>query len=104
MKALKEMMILALLAPFAPVFFILGLFEVKWAVQLMNPDANLKYVPTAEELSLLEAIVEDDKARIKAAHRSSAMYSSPGVNPDSGLALDRITGVDANGFSIGGPR
>lgn len=102
MKALKEMLILALLSPFAPLFFILGLFEVKWAVKLMNPGANLNYTPTSEEVNLMEVLVEREKAANKAKASSGDIPFGGGINPDSGLPLRG--GIDANGFRIGRPQ
>lgn len=101
MKALKEMLLLALLAPFTPIFFVLGLFEVRWAVSLMNPDANLGYTPSKEEISLMEALVEREKAVNRAKGSSLDGGFGEGINPDSGLPLRG--GVDANGYRIGRP-
>lgn len=103
MSVFKELLILGLLAPFAPVLFVLGLFEVKWAVQLMNPGADLDYVPTREELNYLEAFIEEQKAKNRAASAQAAAQDSVGwrVNPATGLSIPPGSAVDSGGSFYG---
>lgn len=102
MNALKEMMVLALLAPLAPLFFVLGLFEVKWAVQLMNLGANLKYTPTHEELNLLDAIVMREKEKLRARRVAFEDISGSRTNPDTGFTVPGNSTIDVTGNRIGG--